>query len=261
MPEPMKVVVCVNPATGGAVDDADGRIRAGNALVSALRESDAHAVEQALQIAEAERAGGRPTVEIVVVTVGPVEALGALREALALGASRAVLIDDASLRDLDLVALSRVLAAALERERADLYLACTWSGDIDGLLLWTAAGERLGIPVVTQAATFAIDERGVSVTRQSERGDQQLSAAVPCMVELSATINQARYPTLKGRAAAQNKPVALVQPDELGLTGLSPGTTVQAVRPAGHGRATVVVDDPAGAPEAIVTFLRERRLL
>jgi electron transfer flavoprotein beta subunit len=253
----VKIVVCVNPTTGGAVDDADARIRAGTTPVSALRECDTHAVEQALQIAATEPS------EVVVVAVSSAEALGAVREALALGCNRGVLVDDASLRGLDVTALSIVLAGALEHETADLVLTCTSSNDIDGLLLWMATGERLGLPALTQASTLAIADGTVTISRQSEAGDQMVRAALPCLVEVTTTINQPRYPTLKGRAAAQNKPLRLIKPEELGIdvTALARTTEFTDVRPAERSRIATVLDDPAIAPEAIVEFLRARRLL
>jgi electron transfer flavoprotein beta subunit len=257
----VKIVVCINPTTGAAVDERDTAIRRGTTPVSALRDADAHAVELALQVAEQIGAA----TEIVAVTLSPVEALGALREALAIGVHRAVLCDDTTVRSLDLAPLSRVVAALLASEPADLYLTCSWSGDIDGLLLWTATAAFLRLPVVTQAGSLALDRDAWSVllTRQSERGDQEVTAALPCMVEVTATINQARYPTVKGRAAAQNKPVQLVTPAQLGLAvdELSRATTVLTTGPSERQRVPELVTDAAAAPRRIVEFLRERRLL
>jgi electron transfer flavoprotein beta subunit len=243
------------------VDERDAAIRRGSTPVSALRDADAHAVEQAVQVAE--QIGG--AVEIVAVSLSPVEALGALREALALGVHRAVLCDDATVRTLDLAPLARVLAALLASEPADLYLASTWSGDIDGLLLWIAAAEHLELPVLTQAGSFTLtaDDPTVRITRQSERGDQEVAASLPCMVEVTGTINQARYPTLKGRAAAQNKQVRLVKPAQLGIAvdEFSSTTRVLATRAPVRARVPEVVSDPAVAAARIIEFLRERRLL
>lgn len=260
----MKIVVCINPTTGAAVDAADAAVRAGSTPVGALRESDTHAVEQALQVAERVRAADAgAAVEIVAVTLAPVEALGAVREALALGANRAVLCDDTTVRGLDTAALARVLAALLATEPADLYLACTWSGDIDGLLILTAAAEILGLPIATQAGSFELGAGRVTITRQSERGDQRVTVPLPCVVEVTSTINQVRYPTVKGRAAAQNKPVALVRPAQLGFDPeeLSATTRVLALRPPARSRTTETVTDPAAAPGRIIELLRERRLL
>lgn len=260
----MKIVVCVNTTTGGAVNDEDAAIRAGSTPISALRDADTHAVEQALRIAERAAAGdAAATVEIVVVSMAPTEALGAVRQALALGASRGVLLDDASVRHLDLAALAAVLAALLASEPADLYLSCSWSGDIDGLLLWTAAGERLGLPVLTQAASFEMHDGVVRISRQSERGDQVLTAPTPCLVEITTTINQARYPTLKGRAAAQNKPISLIRPAtlDLDLDLFTRHTTILGTREPARARTATVIHDAASAPEQILAFLRDRRLV
>ena len=90
-----------------------------------------------------------------------------------------------------------------------------------------------------------------------------MTAELPCLVEVTATINQARYPTLKGRATAQNKPVQLVKPAQLGIAidELTPATTMLATRMAERARIPEVVTDPDAAPARIIEFLRERRLL
>src|SRR6266571_4527121 len=74
-------------------------------------------VEEALKLKEAEGEA-----EVVIVSVGPERALEAMRKALAMGADRVVLVSDESAAGSDLVATSRVLAAALAREDPDLVL-------------------------------------------------------------------------------------------------------------------------------------------
>jgi electron transfer flavoprotein beta subunit len=256
----MKVVVCVKTATGAAVSAEDGFQRGGRVGAAVLGPSDAHAVEEALRIVE--RVGG----EIVVVGIAPAEALGAVREALALGAARAVLLADPALDRSDLLAISRALAALLRRESADLYLACSWPGDIDGAMLWAAVGERLGLPVLTQARSLSVADGHAATQRQIEAGDLSLTAPLPCIVEVTEAINKPRYPTLKGKMAAKTKPVQLVRladigvrADEVGAAGA--GTVVVRLGKPASRRDPVVVDDAVRAPERIVTFLEARRLI
>lgn len=257
----MKVVVCVKTATGAAVNEQDAFQRAGRVGPSLLAPFDSCAVEEALAVVE--RAGEG---EVVVVAIAAMEVLGAIREALALGAHRAVVLSDSRLQGADMLATSRALAALLKRERADLYLTCSWTGDIDGTMLWTAAATRLGLPALTQARRLAIADNAVRVQCQAESGDLTMTAQLPCMVEVTDTINKPRYPTIKGKKAARLKPVESVSLDDLGLeagaVGASgAGTVVVRLDKPPLRRSPTVVGKGEATPERIVSFLESKGLL
>src|ERR687897_2881742 len=113
----MKIAVCVKEvpdATAHKRIDA-GTMRLDRSGEGALNHFDGNAVEEALRLKDATGEG-----EVVLVSMGPERAADALRKALAMGADRAVLVSDEAAAGSDLVATSRVLAAALERESADL---------------------------------------------------------------------------------------------------------------------------------------------
>jgi Electron transfer flavoprotein, beta subunit len=96
----------------------------------ALNHFDANAVEEALRLKG--DSGG----EVVVVSLGPEKAADSLRKALAMGADRAVLVSDDAAVGSDLVATSKLLAKALEREGPDLVLFGQQASDSDGAVLW-----------------------------------------------------------------------------------------------------------------------------
>src|SRR5208282_3785331 len=154
--------------------------------------------------------------EVVTVSVAPAEALGAIREALALGAHRGVMLSDPALAGADLRTLTHALAALLAREPADLYLTCSWSGDIDGTLLWVGAAELLKLPALTQSRSLQFANNEVVTARQTEDGDVTLAAPLPCLVEVTETVNKPRYPTIKGKAAAKSKPITVLRLSDLG---------------------------------------------
>src|SRR3712207_5992486 len=115
----MKIVVCVkevpDPAAPKRIDPSTKRLdRSGE---GALNEFDAHALEEGLKLKEAAGDG-----EVVVVSMGPAGAAATMRKALAMGADRAVLASDEAAAGSDLVATSKVLAKAIDREGADLVL-------------------------------------------------------------------------------------------------------------------------------------------
>ena len=148
----MKIAVCVKQVPEGTkrIDPATRRLdRSGE---GALNGYDANAVEAALRIREGDGDG-----EVVLVSVGPASALEAIRKALAMGADRAVLVSDDGAVGSDLVATSYVLAAALEREGADLVLFGQQAADSDGAVLWAAVADRLRRPLISQLADLSIE--------------------------------------------------------------------------------------------------------
>src|SRR5690348_410599 len=195
----MRIVVCVKhvPEGHGRIDPASKRLdRAGE---GALNHFDANAVEEALRLK-----GGEG--EVVVVSMGPARAADSLRKALAMGADRAVLVSDDAAAGSDLVATSRVLAAALAREQADLVLFGQQAEDADGAVLWAAVAERLRRPVVSQAAEVTLADGSARVKRQTEFGYDVIDAPLPAVIAVSDAINEPRYPSLKGIMGAKKKP-------------------------------------------------------
>ncbi len=256
----MRIAVCVKHVPEGTsrIDPETKRLdRSGE---GALNHFDTNAVEAALRLKD--DAGA----EVVVVSVGPQQALDSLRKALAMGADRAVLVSDDAAAGSDLVATSRLLAAALGREEADLVLFGQQAADADGAVLWASVAERLGRPVVSQAMELSVGEGSVRVKRQTEFGYDTIEAPFPAVVAVSDALNEPRYPSLKGIMGAKKKPQDVLSLAELGVDEGEAGeagsrTTVLALGdPPPRGDARKISDD-GNAAEAIVDFLAEKRLL
>src|SRR5512132_1115586 len=199
----MKIAVCVKEVPDAAVNkriDPNTK-RLDRSGEGALNHFDTQAVEEALKIKEADGEG-----EVVLVSMGPPRALDSLRKALAMGADRAVLITDDAAAGSDLVATSRALAAALEREGADLVIFGQQGSDSDGAVLWAAVADRLQQPVISQAAELEVAGGKVKVKRQTEFGYDVIEAPMPAVVAVSDAINEPRYPSLKGIMGAKKKP-------------------------------------------------------
>src|SRR5205085_620475 len=174
-------------------------------------------------VEEALRLKGDSDTEVVAISLGPQKALDSLRKALAMGADRAVLVSDDAAVGSDLVATSRLLAAALEREAADLVLFGQQASDADGAVLWAAVAERLGRPVVSQAMELAVDGGSVRVKRQTEFGYDTLEAPLPAVVAVSDAINEPRYPSLKGIMGAKKKPQDVLSLAEVDVAAVIAG--------------------------------------
>jgi electron transfer flavoprotein beta subunit len=258
----VKIAVCVKQVPDATshkrLDPETHRLdRSGEGVLNA---TDVNAVEEALRLKDAE--GG----EVVVVSLGPEKAMDALRKALAMGAERALLITDPGAAGSDLIATSRALAAALEREEPDLVLFGQQSSDADGAVLWAAVAERLRRPMVSQVAELTVEGTELTGKRQTEFGYDVISAPLPAVVAVSDAINEPRYPSLKGIMGAKSKPQETLSVADLGLDvqlvgEAGSGTTVLASAPPPPKSDQMRIEDDGSAAEKIVEYLVDRRLI
>src|SRR5512133_2139832 len=261
----MKIAVCakyVPEATATRRIDPQTR-RLDRSGEGALNPFDVNAVEEALKLGEE---SGPEAVEVVIVSLGPEKALEAMRRALAMGADRVVLVADDAAAGSDLVATSRVLAAALERESPDLVLFGQQANDADGAVLWAAVADRLQRPLISQVAELSHEGGKVRGKRQTEFGYDVIEAPLPAVVAVSDAINEPRYPALKGIMGAKKKPQETlsladlsVPADEAGEAGSR--TTVEALNDPPARGDLVKLEDDGSAAEKIVEFLQEKRAL
>jgi len=256
----MKIAVCVKHVPEGTsrIDPSSKRLdRSGE---GALNHFDANAVEEALRLK------GDSDTEVVVVSLGPAKAADSLRKALAMGADRALLVSDDAAAGSDLVATSKILAAALEKEGSDLVLFGQQASDADGAVLWAAVAERLKRPVISQAADLSLNDGTLRVKRQTEFGYDLIEAPLPAVVAVSDAINEPRYPSLKGIMGAKKKPFDTLALADVGVDAGDAGeagsrTEVLALaEPPARGDARKIEGD-GDAAQAILDFLAEKRLV
>ena len=259
----MKVAVCVKEVPDASAPKRldPQTFRLDRTVAGALNDFDTHAIEEGLQLRDKEGEG-----EVVALLMGPERAADSLRKTLAIGADRAVHVSDEALAGSDLVATSKALAKALEREGADLVLFGQQAADSDGAVLWAAVADRLRLPVVSQAASLELAGGKVRVKRQTEYGYDVIEAPLPCVVAVSDAINEPRYPSLKGIMGAKKKPQETISLADLGLSPDDAGdagsrTEVYALGdPPSRGDSERIEDDGAAA-EKIVEYLSSHKLL
>ncbi len=258
----MKIAVCVKQvpdATSHKRLDAETH-RLDRSGEGALNATDVNAVEEALRLKEAHDG------EVVVVSLGPEKAMESLRKALAMGADRALLVSDDAAAGSDLLATSRALAKALEREEADLVLFGQQSSDADGAVLWAAVSDRLRRPMISQVAELTVEGHELRGKRQTEFGYDVISAPLPAVIAVSDAINEPRYPSLKGIMGAKSKPQETVSLADIGLESdlggaAGSGTTVRSSAPPPAKSDQVKIEDDGNAAEKIVEYLAEKRLV
>ena len=256
----MKIVVCAKHVPAGTLRLGESGRHLDRTGPGELNATDRNAIEEALRLKESAAA------EVVVVSMGPASATESLRTALGMGADRAVLVSDPAIAGSDLVATSRVLAAAIGRESADLVLFGQQSTDGGGALLWAAVADRLQLPFASQASKLTVGDGKVQVERETEVGDEVLDVVLPALVAVSDAVNEPRYTSLKGMMAAKKKPLEKVGLADLGLTAADAGTegsrtTVRSVGAPPPRTGSVTIDDEAGAARAIVDYLVARELV
>jgi electron transfer flavoprotein beta subunit len=211
----MNVVVCVkqipDPAAPGALDSSNNLDRSGKLI---LDEADTYGVEMALQLVDKAGSG-----EVTVVSMGSAADVAGLRNALAMGAAKAVIVSDDSLRGTDALGTAKVLAAVIRRDLPDLILCATESSDGYTGTLPVQLAELLGLPSITFAKSVTVEGSALKVERQTEAGYDEVVAPLPCVVTVTAGVVEPRYASFKGIMAAKSKPVEILSVADLGLSG------------------------------------------
>jgi electron transfer flavoprotein beta subunit len=226
-----------------------------------LNEWDDFSVEVALQLREAAGEG-----EVVVISLGDEEAEEGLRACLAKGADRAQRIRDDSLEGADPLAVSRVLAAAVERESPDLVLCGVQSSDGVHGATGVALAAHLGLPrvAVVKALDYDAASRSATVERELEGGlVELLRVELPALLTIQTGINEPRYANLRAIKQAKEKPLEVVGPGDLGLDGdavaAAAGARVRSMAPPEAGGGAEMLNGSASAvAERIASIVRDR---
>jgi electron transfer flavoprotein beta subunit len=254
----MNIAVCVkqipDPAEPGQLTPETYTLARDGKLV--LDDSDMYGVEMALQLAEA--VGG----DVTLISMTPRGESGGLRTALAMGATRAMLVSDDALAGSDALSTAKVLAAAVRRAESDLVLAATESTDGYTGTLPVQLAELLGRPSVSFAKRLTIADGVLHAHRQTEAGFDEVEVPLPAVVTVTAGAVEPRYPSFKGIMAAKRKPVEQLSLADLGIDPGSVGFAgarqeVLSVTPAPPRQAGEVITDKGDGHERIVAFLEQ----
>ena len=259
----MKIAVCVkevpDPSPNRRIDPDTKRMdRSGD---RSLNQYDLNAIEQGLRLKEDAGDG-----EVVLVSMGSSKALDSIRKGLGMGADRAVLVSDDAAAGSDMVATAKVLAAALSAESPDLVLFGQQATDGDGAVLWAAVADKLRMPVISQIAELEIAGGQAKAKRQTEFGYDTIQAPLPAVLAVADSLNEPRYPSLKGIMGAKKKPQDVKSLADVGVDPGSAGeagskTTVSALSPPASRGETLKIEDEGDGAQKILDFLVERKLV
>ena len=225
--------------------------------------NDEYALEAALKLTEAH--GG----EVVCLTMGGHGATDVMRKALAMGATRGVIVTDDALAGSDALSTTRVLTAALRGLEYDLVLAGIDTSDGVAGVVHAGIAALLELPFLSYAARIEPDPDAgvVRVRRISPVGYDVIEAPMPALVACTQALGEPRYPSLKGIMAARSKEVVTRSLADLGLADGSVGGAVattevlDARQPPARGETRIIRDEPEAAARQVVDFLVERRLV
>ena len=190
----MKIVVCVKqvPDTKGGVKfNPDGTLDRG-AMLTIMNPDDKAGLEAALRLKDQYGA------EVTVVTMGLPKAEEVLREAMAMGADKAILVTDRVLGGADTWATSSTIAGALRNIDYDLIITGRQAIDGDTAQVGPQIAEHLDLPVISYAEELKIDGDSVIVKRQYEDRYHELKVKMPCLVTALSELNVPRYMTPGG---------------------------------------------------------------
>ena len=169
---------------------------------------DEIAVEEAVRLKEGKEHHAAGTAsEIVVVSIGPAQAQETIRNALAIGADRGILIQSDA--DLEPLAVAKLLKAVVDEEKPDLVLMGKQSIDGDNNAVGQMLAALLGWPQATFAAKIGIAGGKATVTREVDGGVQTLAATLPAVVTVDLRLNTPRYASLPNIMKAKKKEIAM----------------------------------------------------
>ena len=264
----MKIAVCVKqvPVVSMLRFDEESRRVVREGVPNEVNPYDALGVTLAASL----KAGLDGGAEIVALSMGPPQAGEALAYALALGADRAVHLNDRAFAGADTLATARALSAALKRERPDLIICGRVSADAETGQVGPEIAEILDIPQITAASAVEIspDGRTVRATRLTDEGYQVLECATPALVTVTDGAARETFPRRNQLREAREIPV-----ETLTAADLADGGDISAFGAAGSptsveslftyssaDRAGIVLRDtpPDEAVARLMEFLEER---
>ena len=252
----MRIVVCVkqipDPANPARFDPQTHRLVRSDDQI--LDDTDRYGVEMGLRLAEA--TGGTVT----LVSMGPVGRAQGIRQALAMGADQAVMIEDDSLTGSDALTTARILAAAIERTGFDLVICGTESTDGYSGVVPQMMAELLGVAALTYATGVEVSEHQVTIHRQTSAGYDVVVSSLPALVSVTAGVVEPRYPTFRGIMQAKKKPTETFEASDLGVE-VRIGQKVVSVVPAAERQAGVIAEDEGEGHLLILEKLREAKVI
>ena len=266
----MKAIVCVKqvPDTSGVVAVKEDGTMDRASMPTISNPDDMNALEAALRLKE------QTGCEVTVVSMGPPPAEGMLREMLAMGADKAVLVSGREFGGSDTYATSQILAAAVKKIGVDdetIVFCGRQAIDGDTAQVGPQIAEKLGLPQVSYAADIKVEGKSLTVKRMLEDGYMMIKVQTPCLITCIKELNEPRYMNVPDIFTCYDKPMEvfdyntlkddpLIEVDTIGLKG-SPTNVYKSFSPPVKGAGMMLEGADKAACEKLATLLNEKHII
>jgi len=266
----MKIIVCVKqvPDTSGKVAvNPDGTLNRAS-MAAIVNPDDMNAVEEALRLKDELGA------EVVIVTMGPPPAEGMLRELMAMGADRAVLVTAREFGGSDTYATSQILAAAINKiglGEEDMVFCGRQAIDGDTAQVGPQIAEKLDLPQISYVAEVKKDGNTLICKRMLEDGYMSIKVNTPCLLTCIKELNEPRYMSVGGIVDCYSKPLdiytyetlkddPLIEINTIGLKG-SPTNILTSFTPPQKGAGMMLEGADKETCEALAKLLAKKHII
>lgn len=246
----MRILVCVKrvPITGGKmVLTADEQALETRHLGFTISPHEECGVEEAVRLVEAH--GG----ETVVLTLGAPEAEEQLRDCMAVGADRGILLKTDG-ADWDAQSTAAAIVDAIRGEEPfDLILFGNESADAGNYQVGIRVAHALGLPVVNGLKKIELQDGTVRCERDAGGARDVYVVPVPAVLSVLEGLNLPRYPSVPGRLRAKSKPLAVVDMSR-------PEQKLEKLRlvvPPGQGKQAEILGEGASAAPKVVELMQQ----
>ena len=266
----MKIIVCVKqvPDTSGKVAvNPDGTLNRAS-MAAIINPDDMNAIEAALKLKD------ETGCEVIVVTMGPPPAEGMLRELIAMGADRGVLVSAREFGGSDTFATSQIIAAAVDTiglDADDMVFCGRQAIDGDTAQVGPQIAEKLDLPQITYVADIKVENGEVICKRMLEDGYMTIKTQTPCLLTCIKELNEPRYMSIGGIMDCYSKPVEiydynklkdhrLIEADTIGLAG-SPTNILTSFTPPQKGAGMMLEGADKATCETLAGILVKKHII
>jgi electron transfer flavoprotein beta subunit len=260
----MDIIVCIKqvPETTEVKINPETNTLIREGVPSIVNPFDENAVEAALQLRE--KHGGKVT----VITMGPPQAVDALKNTIAMGVDEVILVSDRAFAGSDTWATSYTLAQTIKKiGNFDLILCGKQAIDGDTAQVGPGIAEWLGIPQVTFALKIEVEGQKARVERMLEEVNEVVETPLPAVLTVVKQINEPRMPSLKGMMKAKKAEIKTLKAEDiladaknLGLNG-SPTQVVKIFTPPPKSGGEIMNGDPNENLDKLISKLKERKTI
>lgn len=251
----MKIGVCIK-----SVPDTETRVKIGSEgkrvslsdVSFIISPYDEYAIEEALQLRD--KAGDS---EVVLISVGDDDSVKVIRNGLAMGADRAILVNDSTVNAYEPFDVARTLAAVIRAENIDLALFGKQGVGQDYHQMAGLVAEILGWPQVSLVVGLELENGKVTAHREIEGGEEVVTCNLPAVLSAQKGLNEPRYPSLKGIMAAKKKTVENRSLSDLSLEAWNKATweVLRAELPPARAEGKLLEGEPEDQVKQLVELL------